>query len=135
MPLLLRNSTKTIVLVSMTLVGLFAGFALALSTKPVIAQDRCEVAVLADSGDPYYPLAEEIAHIENATLLQSLQELDECPPEFLLWVFAPKELSDERMIEFGQALQRQPSAISAGLITASTLDGARALWQRLLSET
>ncbi len=90
----------------------------------------CELVVLAEAGDPYSPLAEEIAAAENALLVQNLEEALACRPAFLLWVAAPGSLSEARLIEFGLAMKQQPEAISTGLITASTLEGARALWER-----
>jgi hypothetical protein len=97
---------------------------------PSISQSQCEFVVLSDPDDPYYPLAEEIAASENVILLHNLQDVIDCQPTFLLWVVAPTLLSDAILIEFGQMMQGQPSAISTGIITASTLAGARDLWER-----
>ena len=93
-------------------------------------QSTCELVVLADSADPYYSLAQEIAKAENASLAQSLSEATACHPTFLLWVISPRFLSDDVMVAFGMAMKAQTSAISTGIITASTLEGARDLWQR-----
>jgi hypothetical protein len=95
-----------------------------------LVQSRYELAILSNPNDPYYSLAEEIAAFENSPVLRSLQEVKDCQPTFLLWVVSPDYLSDEIMIKFGQMMKEQPSAISTGIITASTMEGARDLWKR-----
>ena len=92
--------------------------------SPAMSQSRYELVVLAESGDPYYSLAEEIAAAENAPLTGSLQEAMACRPVFLLWVVSPGFLSDAAMIDFALAMQKSPSTFSPGIITASTLDRA-----------
>jgi len=95
-------------------------------------QSQCELVVLSNPDGQYYPLAKEIAAVENATLLHNLQDEIECQPIFLLWVMSPNHLSDARMIEFGQTVKNQSAVFSTGIITASTLDGARELRQRYI---
>jgi len=85
---------------------------------------------MARADDPYYPLAEEIAAAENAPIAQNLSDAIACHPLFLIWVVSPDFLSDPVMVEFGLAMKDQSSAISSGIITASTLEGARGLWER-----
>lgn len=94
------------------------------------AQASCPLVVLAQPADPYYPLAEEIAAVEHAPLTHSLKEALACQPEFLLWVASPGFLSDQAFIEFGLTVKAQGISPATGLISASTLDGARQLWQR-----
>ena len=94
------------------------------------SQSSCELVVLADPADLYFPLAQEIAAVEAAPLVHTLSDVIECHPTYLLWVVSPKLLSDAVMIAFGTAMKAQTSAISTGIITASTLEGARELWQR-----
>ncbi|HEY9088932.1 MAG TPA: hypothetical protein VIO36_12240 [Anaerolineaceae bacterium] len=113
------------------LIVLFLPF---LVTQPAAAQARateyCDLVVLSDPADPYYPLAQEIAAAEGVLLANSLPQALDCGPVHLAWVVSPAFLSDTAFIQFGQAMLGQPSAVSTGIITASTLDGARALWQR-----
>lgn len=90
----------------------------------------CELVVLADVDDPFYKLAREIAASEDAPLAGSLEEAIACRPVFLVWVVSPAFLSDEGMVAFGLAMKEQDQAISSGIITASTLEQARALWAR-----
>ena len=100
------------------------------SVPSASTQSRCGLAILASPNDPYYPLAEEIAAAENAPVVHGLAEMQPCPPIFLLWVVSPAYLSDARMIEFGLAAKESSAAISSGIITASSLERARALWER-----
>jgi len=99
------------------------------STKPIISP-QCEVMVLADPNDPYYFLAQEIAAAENVPLAHSLDDVIACHPVFLLWVVSPVFLSDAIVIEFGQMMKEQLTAISTGIITGTTIEQARGLWER-----
>jgi hypothetical protein len=94
------------------------------------ADPASKTVVLAELDDPYYSLAEEIARHEDLPLVNSLNEALACDPTFLLWVVAPSSLSDRRMIEFGIDLREQARVISTGIISGSTMDLARDLWQR-----
>jgi hypothetical protein len=97
---------------------------------PLSPQDPCEVVVLARADDPYDSLAAEIAVAEGAPLAHTLVDALACDPVFLLWVTSPDMLSDEVLIQFGQTMEERDRAVSSGIITASTLDGARDLWLR-----
>lgn len=98
------------------------------STPP--PQSQTELVILADPDDPYYPLAEEIAGTEDAPLAPDLTTALAYQPEFLLWVASPSSFSDAVFAEFGLTMKGQPSAISTGIITGSTLEIARELWER-----
>ena len=118
----------------LALIGLFSLGVFSLreqvETPPSPAsQTQCELVVLTDRDDPYYPLAEEIAKAEEAPVATSLKQALSCQPIFLLWVVSPDSLSDEAMIEFGLAMKDRSSAVSSGIITASTIEQARALWE------
>ena len=95
---------------------------------PVSQEPACEFVVLADADDPYFDVAREISASEAAPLAGTLEEALACRPVYLVWVASPAFLSDAGMIAFGQALKAQP--VSSGIITASTLEQARALWER-----
>jgi hypothetical protein len=86
--------------------------------------------ILADPTDPYYALAEEIARQEALSIVGSLNEALARDPAFLLWVVSPARLSDQAIVAFSLAMRERPSAISVGIISGSTLENARALWQR-----
>jgi hypothetical protein len=45
-------------------------------------------------------------------------------------VVSPNLLSDEILIEFGTTIKQQKSIVSTGIITGSTMELARELWQR-----
>jgi len=87
-------------------------------------------AILAAPGDPYYPLAEEIAGREGVPIAHSVAEALALDPAFLLWVASPGRLSDEGMVEMGLALRDRPSTLSVGLISGPTIEEARRLWLR-----
>lgn len=118
--------------------GLATGLLYALTCKPSLAAPApladipspCELVVLADPNDRYYPLAEKIAAAEAAPLAATLSEALACQPLYLLWVASPGSLSDTAMLELGQAMRASAYSFAPGVITASTLDAARALWQR-----
>lgn len=45
---------------------------------------ECELVVLADPDDPYYPLAQEVSEEEQALLAHSLDKALACHPVFML---------------------------------------------------
>jgi len=110
--------------------GFLIIFLLLVLIQTLHADPTGKTAVLVELDDPYYTLAEEIAQHEDLPLVNSLSEAFACDPTFLLWVVAPSSLSDQRMIEFGIALREQARVISIGIISGSTVDLARDLWQR-----
>jgi hypothetical protein len=126
----LHKPFVNIALLSMIVLGLSVMHRVVTSASPSTPQSQCELVVLSNPDDPYYPLAIEIAVFENTPILHSLPEAMDCHPIFLLWVVSPAFLSDAIMIEFGQTMKEQPTAVSSGIITASTLERARDLWER-----
>ena len=86
--------------------------------------------VLSQPDDPFRPLAEEIANAESITLVDSLEAAVGRRPTFLLWVVFPGRLSDRVITAFNATLDRQRPRVSCGLITGSTMEKARALYQR-----
>jgi hypothetical protein len=88
------------------------------------------IVVLASPADPYYVLAEEIATAEGAKLVGSLEEALVGDPEFLLWVVSPSQLSDQVLVDFGLELGERDSVVSLGIISGSTMEQARQLWER-----
>jgi len=91
---------------------------------------KCELVVLSKTDDPYFTLAQEIASAEDAPIFQNLNEALTCQPVFLLWVISPGSLSDSVMVNFGQTMKAHHLIVSSGIITGSTLEQARSLWQR-----
>lgn len=90
----------------------------------------CELVVLSKADDPYFVLAQEIASAEDAPIFQNLTEALSCQPVFLLWVISPGSLSDSVMVDFGQTMKAHHLNVSSGIITGSTLEHARSLWQQ-----
>jgi len=83
--------------------------------------------VACQPDDPFRPLAEDIAGAESIPLLDSIEAAVARRPTFLLWVVSPARLSDGAATTFSALLDRQRPRISAGLITGSTMEKARAL--------
>jgi hypothetical protein len=86
--------------------------------------------ILADSTDPYYPLAEEMARKEALPVVGTLDDALEREPVYVLWVVSPDFLSDQAMIDSGRRLRDRTTAISVGIITGTTLSDAKDLWLR-----
>ena len=86
--------------------------------------------VLAARDDPYLPLAQEIARAESLSVVYRLEDALSHDPSFLLWVTSPSALSDQAITSFSAAIQEYGSTVSVGIISASTIEKARALWQR-----
>jgi hypothetical protein len=131
--MIIENTNKSLINIALLgmllMVSPFLG-EMAISHPTLDSHSQCDLVILADLDDPYYPLAEEIAAYENAPITHSLAEALSCQPIFMLWVVSPDSLSDQVMIEFGLTMKEQPSAVSSGIITASTLEQARELWRR-----
>jgi len=102
---------------------------------PAAVTEPPMTVALSHPDDPYYALAEEIAQSEKLRLLTSLDQALGLEPVFLLWVVSPSHLSDRILSDFGLAMRDQQAAISVGIISGSTLEQARALWQRQVSFT
>ena len=97
---------------------------------PPLPATFSQTVVLSNPTDPYYPLAEEIAQTETLLLVRTLDEALARNPVFLLWVVSPSALSDRVLSDFGLAMRDRQSAISVGLISGSTEEKARELWQQ-----
>jgi hypothetical protein len=119
-----------VALLGMVFLGFLTNHSLDTPGSPSPSQSQYELVVWADSEDPYYPLAEEIAEIEHAPIAHHLTDALAYHPVFLLWVASPGYLSEDVIIEFGLAMKEHSAVISPGLITGSTLEQARDLWKR-----
>ncbi len=100
------------------------------ATAPATAASPAETAVLCDPTDPYYPLAQEIARAEQLPIFPAWAEALAQDPLYILWVAAPQSLSDPVMVRAGLALKKHGPLPALGVITGSSQDEARALWQR-----
>ncbi len=94
---------------------------------------QSKTVVLADPIDPYYVLAEEISETENLPQFHTLNEALDSQPVYLIWVASPQHLSDQAFSQLASALQARKMVVSIGIITGSSLDLARALWNRNLT--
>ncbi len=114
---------------------LFVALAGLLLAAPSVARVDEEGAadttiILADPGDPFYVLAQEMAEQEGLLLVHTLDKALLQNPTFLLWVVSPQRLSAQILIEYGKAVRNRPTAISMGIISGTTLEDARDLWLR-----
>ena len=104
---------------------------LASAVEPAAAIEPAVRAVVwSQLQDPYHDLAREIARAEGLPLVDALDAALAHDPEYLIWVVSPEQLSEQVFFDFGAALQRYGKIVSVGLISGSTIDTARALWQR-----
>jgi hypothetical protein len=108
----------------------FLGLLLASGLPMAQSPGQDQTLILADPGDPYYVLAEEMAQREAVPIVHALGKAMDREPTFILWVVSPGALSDQVMVDFGLALRDRPSAVSVGIISGKTLADARALWLR-----
>jgi hypothetical protein len=101
-----------------------------LLSSPAASWAQGPTLVLASRDDPYFVLAEEIALAENLRLVDELGAALAEDPEFLLWVVSPARLSDRELVDLGLAIDARRAAVSIGIISGSSIETARALWQR-----
>lgn len=112
---------------------IFLGVLLGLLVGPGVARaapSSGTLVVLSDPGDPYHPLAREIAAAEDAAVCHRLGDALDRRPLFVLWVVSPARLSDAVLIDLGRQLAARSVFVSLGIITASTLEQARTLVQQ-----
>jgi len=86
--------------------------------------------VMAQEDDAFLSLAQEIAREDGLIMTHSLAEALGHNPEFLIWVASPERLDEPALIQFGQELGKRNSSVAAGIISASSAEQARALWER-----
>ena len=92
------------------------------------AASRERTVVLASPGDPFLPLAQEIAHHDTLPLAESVASAFAAQPDYLLWVVSPGGLSDSVLVDFMQ--RDRTHSVAVGIISGSTIAEARALWLR-----
>ncbi|PKO12027.1 MAG: hypothetical protein CVU39_26140 [Chloroflexi bacterium HGW-Chloroflexi-10] len=114
-------------LLAIVLLALAPSSVYAAVERPVQSLDTI---VLSFAEDAYYPLAEEIAGVESLPLVQSWEAALTRDPLVILWVAAPDQLSDTVMAAAGMALKGNASLPAVGIISGSTREEARQLWQR-----
>jgi len=104
--------------------------ALGLNQTPAAPPGAGGAVLLCSPADPYRTLADEIARVEGLPLADDLAAAMALNPRYLLWVAAPDALDDAAMVRMGAALRARGLGVSVGLITGSTAESARTLWQR-----
>lgn len=89
-----------------------------------------DLVVVGAPDDPYHALAQEIAASEGATQVAQVTDALNLSPQAIIWVTSPDRLLYRVMLRTANELLAAGNYPPMGIITASTLDGARALWQR-----
>ncbi|MBN1262491.1 MAG: hypothetical protein JXB35_17555 [Anaerolineae bacterium] len=133
---MMRTITRlaTPVLLALALVAAYTYFREPVTgreTPGAAGQDAPEtVWVLADTQDPYYALAEEIAAELDTGITHTLDDALARAPAFLVWVTAPSQLTDDALIDLARAQGERIQSPLTGIISGATLADARALWAR-----
>lgn len=86
--------------------------------------------IMVQKDDPYIALASEIAEREHYSVCNTLADALNKKPEFLIWVASPRQLDETTLMQFGQELGEYGKIVAVGIISGSTIEHARALWQR-----
>ncbi len=89
-----------------------------------------DLVVLAEPEDPYTVLADEIAQAEGAPRLNALEALETVDAAYVLYVASPQRLTETRLLTLGALSVATGRYPAIGIISGSTLEQARALWQR-----
>jgi hypothetical protein len=122
------------VLIRNGLSGVWIIIALLFCTAPARSEAGARhTVVFGDSSDAYYGLALEIAEREGITLVRSVDELFASDAVFVLWVLSPGAFNDSVLTRFGTAMAERELPAAWGIITGSTVELARGLYERLFS--
>ena len=89
-----------------------------------------DTVVISNPKDPYYSLSQEIAKSESATLIDSVEQLNDIYPKYLIYVASPSFLSEEKLLELGKFFKQTKRFPATGIITGLTIESARDLWER-----
>jgi len=86
-----------------------------------------DTVVISNPKDPYYSLSQEIAKSESATLIDSVEQLNDIYPKYLIYVASPSFLSEEKLLELGKFFKQTKRFPATGIITGLTIESARDL--------
>jgi hypothetical protein len=89
-----------------------------------------ETIVISNPLDPYYSLALEIAGSEDAVLIDSVEQINNYYPKYIVWVISPENLSEKKLLELSYYYKDNNRFSAAGIITGLTLESAKGLWER-----
>ena len=89
-----------------------------------------ESVLVARPDDTYYPLAEEIAAMEDIPMVASFSQAIELQPHYIILVAEPANLTQERLVNIGRIFKKLDAYPALGFISGGNLAEARALWQR-----
>lgn len=132
----------TVSILSVILMSLMVAFLCGFNTTDLVTQNNInkitesfevellDTVVISDSKDPYYPLAQEVTKSENATLIDSIEQLYDLYPKYLIYVASPNFLSEKKLLELGKFFKQTKKFPATGIITGLTIESARDLWER-----
>jgi hypothetical protein len=116
------------------------GLVLALLSQGIHSQPRVSDAaeplpvyplvVLAETGDPYAALADEITQTEHAVRLHAIEDLETVDAAYVIYVASPAWLSESKLLALSTLSLSTGRYPAVGIISGSTLAHARALWSR-----
>jgi len=105
-----------------------------IAKKSIIADPQNTIhdstVIFSKTDDPYYELANEISLAENIPICNTIEEIKECNPIYVLWVVSPSFLSDKIVHNFLKQLQNNRLGFSIGVISGNTIGDARQLYNR-----
>jgi hypothetical protein len=93
------------------------------------ATARTAVVVQSDTPD-FYDFAARVAAEVGGSWHTNLGTIFMNPPEYVLWLGAPSDFSDEDIIEFGMRERELGHKVSVGIIAGETVEDASGFWAR-----
>lgn len=88
------------------------------------------LVVLSNENDPYYPLGQEIAKTEEALLIESVEDLYDISSRYVLYVASPNNITAQTLLQFSRFFKESGKYPALGIVTGSSIEQARRLWQR-----
>lgn len=101
-----------------------------LNTEQISKSFSTNIVVLSEEHDAYFSLGQEIAKTENAILITSVDKLNDLSPKYLIYVAAPNNISEKRLLKFSRFFKNSRKYPAFGIITGKSIESARNLWQR-----
>ena len=91
---------------------------------------KVDTIVLSEENDPYRELAIKISGSENALLINSISQLYEYYPKYLVYVSSPDNLSREKIVDLALYFKKTKLYPATGIITGSNMIIAEKLWNK-----
>ncbi len=100
------------------------------SSKDTPRETIEETVVVSDPADSYHELAQTISQSENLVMVPDFTQALKFNPKFILFVAAPENLTEERLVNIGNTFKSRDDYPALGFITGSTMELAEQLWLR-----